>query len=81
MSGYPHVKYVKGNKAQIAQMGKYTTDKPCIKGNRTTRSGIEGKSAFEIPKEVQSAGVPAEAQSLTLLSHGKQYWISARGPE
>lgn len=26
----------------------------------TTKSGTEGKSAPEIPKEVQSAGVPAE---------------------
>ena len=34
---------------------------------KKTRSGVEGKSALEIPKEVQSAGVPANITSTNEL--------------
>ena len=39
---------------------------------RSTRSAIEGKSALEIPKEVQSAGVPANhMQNFNLVLKNK----------
>ena len=37
-----------------------------IEEKRVTRSGVEGKSDPEIPKEVQSAGVPANIFDINL---------------